>query len=65
MQIPKYIEKALERRAKSACIFNETDYIVSTYLDKMGIETEMCDTHGWVDAIVNSYESVARARSNT
>ena len=62
MRIPKHIEQALNRRMKSAYVFNETDYIISTYLDKMGIETETYDTHGGVEAIVNPYESAERIR---
>lgn len=62
MQIPKYIEKALEQRVKAAEKFNEADYIVSAYLDKMGIEADMWNTHGGANAIVNPHESAERIR---
>ena len=62
MQIPKYIEKALEQRVKAAEKFNEADYIVSTYLDKMGIEADMWNTYSGANAIVNPDESAERIR---
>lgn len=62
MQIPKYIEKALEQRVKAAEKFNETDYLISTWLDEKGIDVEIFDTHGGVEAIVNPDESAERIR---
>ena len=62
MKIPKYIEKALEQRVKAAEKFNETDNLISRWLEEKGIEVEIYDTHGGVDSIVNPDASADRIR---
>lgn len=61
MKIPKYIEKALERRARAAEIWNHNDLIISEFIDKHDIfEIDSCDYHGGVEAIVNPWASSSR-----
>ena len=60
MKIPKYIEKALERRAKAAVIWNHNDLIISEFIDKHNIIVEDYDYHGGCEAIVNPWTSSSR-----
>ena len=60
MKIPKYIEKALERRAKAAEIWNNNDLIISNFIDKHNIIVEDYDYHGGCEAIVNPWTSSSR-----
>lgn len=60
MKIPKYIEKALERRAKAAEIWNRNDLIISEFIDKHNIIAEDYDYHGGCEAIVNPWTSSSR-----
>ena len=60
MHVPKYIENALQQRAKHAERFNHYDYIISEWIDKYNIMAEECDYHGGVESIVNPYSSSAR-----
>jgi hypothetical protein len=40
MRVPKYIEKALERRARAANQWNSNDLIISEFIDKHKIVVE-------------------------
>lgn len=60
MNIPKYILKALGRRARAAESFNTNDLIISKFIDKHNIEIESYDYHGGVESIVNPYNSAKR-----
>lgn len=62
MVVPKYIENALEQRAKHAERFNHYDFIVSEWCDKNDVITESCDTHGGVESIVNPWSSSRRVK---
>lgn len=57
MKCPKYIEEALNKRAKAAIRFNKYDSLVSRWIDKNNIYVESENTWGGVDAIVNPEES--------
>jgi hypothetical protein len=52
-EIPKYILKALEKRAKAAVAFSEADSIISEYIDNNEIDCEY--THLHVEALTNPY----------
>lgn len=61
MKVPKYIEKALERRARAAEAWNHNDLIVSNFIDKHDIfGIDECDYHSGVEAIVNPWASSQR-----
>ena len=62
MKIPKYISEIIEKRAETAERYNHYDYQLSKWLDKKGIITESCDTHGGVESIVNPWSSADRVR---
>lgn len=62
MQIPKYIEKALERRVNAAEKFNNADIIISDFIEKYDIDVEIYDYHGGVESIVNPDDSAERIR---
>lgn len=62
MNIPKYIDEIIEKRAESAERFNHYDYQLSEWLDKRGIIAESCDTHGGIESIVNPWSSADRIR---
>lgn len=57
MRVPKYIERALERRARAAEVWNHNDLIVSEFIDKHDIDIDSCHYHGGVEAIVNPWAS--------
>lgn len=60
MRVPKYIEEALNKRAKLADKFNHYDLIISQFIDNNGVEVEEYDYHGGCESIVNPYNSSAR-----
>lgn len=60
MKIPKYIEKALIKRAKCAGAFVEADCVVSNFLDKHGIEIDNSDYWSGAEALCNPWDSVNR-----
>lgn len=62
MNIPKYIEKALNDREKAADKFNSADYIISEFIEKHDIVVENYDYRGGVESIVNPSASAARIR---
>lgn len=49
---------------KAAKQFNYYDAIVSTYIDKHGLEVDPCDYHGGVESVVHpesSYQAILEA----
>lgn len=62
MKVPKRIFDLIEKRAKAAERFLTYDYELSTWLDEHGVDTEICDTHGGVESIVNPWSSAARIK---
>lgn len=63
MEIPKYIEKWLERRAKLASQLEMLDFDISDWLDKHNIEVESEDYRGGVELYVNPYDSIERIKA--
>ena len=63
MQIPKKIEKLIERRTKLASQLDDVCGELDKWLDKNNIETEFEDTHGGVEIYVNPYDSGKRIRN--
>lgn len=63
MQIPKKIEKLIERRTKLACQLDDVCGELDAWLDAHGIETENEDIHGGVEIYVNPYDSGERVRN--
>lgn len=57
MKCPKYIEDALNKRAKAAIQFNKYDSLVSRWINKNNIYVESENTFGGVDAIMHPEES--------
>lgn len=62
MKVPKYIEDALNRRARAADIFQKADDIISDFIDKNHIEVPMEDYCGGVESYVNPWESIDSIR---
>lgn len=64
MNIPKYIEKALNDRVKAAYKFIEADNIISEYLEKHNFDEDVdtSDFRGGVEALVNPDASAERIR---
>lgn len=62
MKIPRYIDDALRMRTKYACLLDEKCSIVDEWLDKNGIECELCDTHTGVEIYSNPFDSERRIR---
>ena len=62
MKIPKYIEKALQQREKTALKLNEADMVITDFIKKNGIIVESCDYWGGVEIYTNPYESANSIR---
>ena len=58
--IPKYIEKAIQDRAKAADKFNELDIMISQWCDANIGPDKVEDTWGYVDTLSNPYEAAER-----
>ena len=59
-KIPKYIEKAIQDRAKAADKFNELDILISQWCDTNCEPDSVEDTWGFVDTLSNPYEAAER-----
>ncbi len=62
MKVPKYIEKALEQRAKAATKLIETDCVISDFIRENDIEAEYDDYQLSVGIFENPYESSERVK---
>lgn len=62
MNIPKYIEKLIEKRAGLAILLNHTDYKLSEWLEKNGVEVEEYDICGGCEMYVNPWSSADRIK---
>jgi len=62
MKIPKYIDNALRLRTKYANMLDTQMNIVDDFLDKHGIECDLCDTHTGVEIYCNPSASERRIR---
>ncbi len=64
MNIPKYVEKLIERRAKLASDLNHVDYELYKWLEKNGLnnKVEEYDVLGGCEIYVNPYASASRIR---
>lgn len=62
MQIPNYIEKALERRINAVNKFNSADIIISEFIDKHGINVDSADYRGGCESIASPEMSAERIR---
>ena len=62
MQIPKNIEKLIERRERLAYQLDKVVGELDDWLDKNDIVAEDCDTHGGVEIYVNPTDSAERIR---
>ena len=62
MKVPKYIEKALEQRAKAATKLIETDCVISAFIREHGIDAEYDDYQLSVGIFESPYESSERVR---
>lgn len=60
MKCPKYIEKALLRRANHAAAFSTLDVEIMEFLEKNDIEVEEYDICGGCESYVNPYDSSRR-----
>lgn len=63
MQIPKKIEKLIEKRIKLATQLDDVCNELDEWLDKNDIETEFEDSHGGVEIYVNPYDSGERVKN--
>lgn len=57
MKVPKYIEDALERRARAAESWEKHDRIVTEFIEKNSIDAPLEDYCGGVEAIVHPWDS--------
>lgn len=62
MKIPKYIEVLIEKREKLAAELISTDWKLSEWLEKNGVDVEECDTRGGCEMYVNPWDSAARIK---
>lgn len=62
MKIPREIENALKKRAKSAEVLNEMDHIISEFIRDHDIEAEECDYLTGVEMYSNPQASADRIR---
>ena len=62
MQIPKTVEQMILRRERLAIQLDDAMNALDHWLDKNGINTEECDTHGGVEVYVNPSDSAERIR---
>lgn len=62
MNIPKYVQKLIDRRCKLAEQLSDVCYELDCWLDKNDIECEDCDTHTGVEIYCNPYSSGQRVR---
>ena len=60
MNIPKYVQKLIDRRCKLARRLAEVCWELDEWLDKNNIECETCDTHTGVEIYCNPYASKNR-----
>lgn len=62
MQIPNYIEKALERRINAINKFNSADIIISEFIEKHGINVDSADYCGGCESIASPEMSAEHIR---
>lgn len=62
MKCPKYIDKLIDRRARLAGELLTTDYTLSEWIDKNGIEIEPKDYFGGCEVYCNPYDCAKRVR---
>lgn len=60
MEIPKYIEKMVERRAKAADILGSLDYKLAKWLEQNGVEVEECDISTGCEMYANPWAAANR-----
>lgn len=60
MEIPKYIEKLINRRANLASQFREVDNKLSKWIENNGIELDGADYYGGVESLMNPWDSARR-----
>ena len=60
MKCPKYIQHALEMRAKYAIKLMDVCCTVDKFLDEHNIEVDEFDTHTGVEIYINPYSSAKR-----
>ncbi len=64
MEIPKYIDKLIEKRAELAVLLNHADHKLSEWLKKNGVEVEEYDIYGGCEMYVNPRSSADRIRQS-
>lgn len=62
MKCPKYIDKLIDRRARLARELLMTDYTLSEWIDKNGIEVEPEDYFGGCEVYCNPDDCAERIR---
>lgn len=60
MEIPKYIEKLINRRANLASQFLEVDNKLSKWIENNGIELDRAYYYGGVESLINPWDSARR-----
>lgn len=64
MNCPKYIEKLIDRRARLAEQLLTTDYTLSEWIDKNGVEVEPEDYFGGYEVYCNPYDCAERIKQS-
>lgn len=62
MKIPKYIEALIEKRKKLATELISTDWKLSEWLEKNGVDVEAYDIRGGCEMYVNPWASADRIK---
>lgn len=60
MEIPKYVQKLIDRRCQLAVQLDKVCFELDKWLDKNNIECESYDTHTGVEIYCNPYSSKYR-----
>lgn len=60
MEVPKYIENALKKRAQAAFMYLENDFIIFQWCEKNDVPVEECDILTGCESIVNPADSAMR-----
>lgn len=60
MDIPKHVEKMIERRAKAAENITDLDLMLAEWLENNDIYVEECDIHGGCEMYANPRDAADR-----
>lgn len=62
MQIPKYIEKLIDKRAELSVFLNHADHKLGDWLERNCVKVEEYDIYGGCEMYVNPWNSADRIK---